>query len=42
MVEIEVLKMLVAGAELGDVEKHHCIRLKRAFDYQGHVCMVSP
>ena len=40
MVEIEVLKTLVAGAELGDVEKHHCIRLKRAFDYQGHVCMV--
>jgi len=40
MVEIEVLKALVAAAESGDVEKHHCIRLKRAFEYQGHVCMV--
>ena len=40
MVEIEVLKALVASAVSGDVEKHHCIRLKRAFNYQGHVCMV--
>ena len=38
MVEIEVLKTL-AGAESGDVEKHHCIRLKRV-RLSGHVGMV--
>ena len=41
MVEIEVLKTLAEGdASRRDGERFNCIALRRAFDYQGHVCMV--
>ena len=41
MVEIEVLKTLAEG-DFNHTrgERYKCISLRRAFDYQGHVCMV--
>lgn len=41
MLEIEVLKTLAEG-DLSKTrgERFNCIALRRAFDYQGHVCMV--
>ena len=40
MTEIEVLTHVALGDPGGGGENFNCIKLRRAFDYEGHICMV--
>ena len=40
MTEIEVLTHVALGDPEGGGENFNCIKLRRAFDYEGHICMV--